>query len=361
MLPDEWPTTWPPPSAWSASPRCSRSSAPRRRRGERVLVLGATGAVGQVAVQLAKLLGAGRVVGAGRNAERFERVRELGADAVVELGEGDLAEAFEQAAGGQLDVVIDPLWGEPAMAALRAIATERAPRQRRASPPAPTSGCRSSRCATARARSTRSPPAGPRSSAKARACTDRLLEYALAGHLTVDREVVPLEDVAAAWQRQDASPGRKLVIALGRMTLVGRPVRRREDDRILRGRTRYLDDIDPPGRGPRRLRAQPVRARPRSAASACPTRLEGVLAVITAADLEGRAQRPAGAGLRGRRGRRRGPPGARQATRCATPASRWRPCWRSRARSPRTPPSWSRSTTSRSTRCWTARAAPTSR
>ncbi len=54
--------------------------------GERVLVLGATGAVGQVAVQLAKLLGAGRVVGAGRNAERLERVRELGADAVVELG-----------------------------------------------------------------------------------------------------------------------------------------------------------------------------------------------------------------------------------------------------------------------------------
>jgi NADPH:quinone reductase len=181
-------------------------------RGGRVLVLGATGAVGQVAVQLARLFGAGRVVGAGRSAERLERVRELGADAVVELSEGDLAEAFEQAAGGQLDIVIDPLWGEPAMAALRAIATNgrlvnvgqsagadvRLPleivRNRQGAIHAISSGW------------TALEP-------KARAYR-RLMEYAVAGHLTVDREVVPLGDVAAAWQRQDASPGRKLVIAL---------------------------------------------------------------------------------------------------------------------------------------------------
>jgi hypothetical protein len=37
----------------------------------------------------------------------------------------------------------------------------------------------------------------------------------LAGRLTVDREVVPLEDVTAAWERQDASPGKKLVISVG--------------------------------------------------------------------------------------------------------------------------------------------------
>ena len=183
-------------------------------RGERVLVLGATGAVGQVAVQLAKLFGAGRVVGAGRSAERLERVRELGADAVVGLGEGDLAETFEHAAGGQLDVVIDPLWGEPAMAALRAIATNgrlvnvgqsagadvRLPlevvRNRQGAIHAISSGWTGVE-------------------AKARAYR-RLVEYAVAGHLTVDREVVPLEEVGTAWQRQDASPGRKLVIALGR-------------------------------------------------------------------------------------------------------------------------------------------------
>jgi NADPH:quinone reductase len=181
--------------------------------GERVLVLGATGAVGQMAVQLAKLMGAGRVVGAGRSAERLERVRELGADEVVELSRGELTEAFEQAAGGQLDIVIDPLWGEPAMAALRAIATEgrlvnvgqsagtdvRLPlelvRNRQAAIHAISSGWTGLEVKAAAYR--------------------RLLERAADGHLTVDLDVLPLEDVAAAWERQDASPGRKLVIAVG--------------------------------------------------------------------------------------------------------------------------------------------------
>ncbi|HEV3377306.1 MAG TPA: zinc-binding alcohol dehydrogenase family protein, partial [Thermoleophilaceae bacterium] len=54
--------------------------------GAHVLVTGATGAVGLVAVQLAKLKGAARVVAAGRNRERLQRARELGADATVELG-----------------------------------------------------------------------------------------------------------------------------------------------------------------------------------------------------------------------------------------------------------------------------------
>jgi NADPH:quinone reductase-like Zn-dependent oxidoreductase len=180
--------------------------------GERVLVLGATGAVGQVAVQLAKLMGAGRVVGAGRNPESLGRARELGADEVVELRDGDLAGAFEQAAGGQLDIVIDTLWGEPAMAALSAIAPEgrlvnvgqsagtdvRLPleivRNRHGAIHAISSGW-------------------TRLERKADAYRS-LLEHALAGRLMVDRDVVSLEDVAAAWERQAASPGRKLVISM---------------------------------------------------------------------------------------------------------------------------------------------------
>jgi hypothetical protein len=43
----------------------------------------------------------------------------------------------------------------------------------------------------------------------------RLLEHAVAGRLTVDREVVALDDVSAAWERQEASPGKKLVISIG--------------------------------------------------------------------------------------------------------------------------------------------------
>ena len=84
-----------------------------------MLVLGATGTVGQVAVQAAKLLGASRVVAAGRNPDGLARAAELGADATVSLTEaGDLAEAFREASGGGFDVIVDPLWGGPAVAAM---------------------------------------------------------------------------------------------------------------------------------------------------------------------------------------------------------------------------------------------------
>jgi NADPH2:quinone reductase len=182
--------------------------------GERVLVLGATGAVGQMAVQLAKLMGAGRVVGAGRNAERLERVRELGADDVVELGDGDLTAALEQAAGGNLDVVIDPLWGEPAMAALRAIATEgrlvNVGQSAGTDVEIPIASVRNQQGAIHAISSGWTPL-----ERKADAYR-RLLEHVVAGRLTVDREVVPLDDVAAAWERQEESPGKKLVISIGK-------------------------------------------------------------------------------------------------------------------------------------------------
>ena len=182
--------------------------------GERVLVLGATGAVGQMAVQLAKLMGAGRVVGAGRSAERLARVRELGADEVVELGDGDLAGAFEQAAGGPLDIVIDPLWGEPAMTALRAIATEgrlvNVGQSAGADVRLPLEIVRNRQGAIHAISS------GWTGLERKVDAYRRLLELALAGRLEIDREVVPLDSVAAAWERQGESPGRKIVITLGR-------------------------------------------------------------------------------------------------------------------------------------------------
>jgi len=73
------------------------------RQGDRVLVLGATGTVGQVAIQAAKLLGAAHVVAAGRDREGLERALELGADDAVPL-DGDF---------GEPTYVLDPLWGEP--------------------------------------------------------------------------------------------------------------------------------------------------------------------------------------------------------------------------------------------------------
>jgi aerobic carbon-monoxide dehydrogenase large subunit len=71
------------------------------------------------------------------------------------------------------------------------------------------------------------------------------------------------------------------------MTLVGRPIRRREDERILRGRTRYLDDIDPPGAAHVAFVRSPF-AHARIGGIDVPDGPVGVIAVITARDLEGR-------------------------------------------------------------------------
>src|SRR5260370_21909514 len=92
--------------------------------GETVLILGATGVIGQLAVQMAKLLGARRVIGAGRNERMLSMLSELGADATIQLDQDQdsLKEAFARAAGDQgFDVIIDYLWGRPTEALLAAI------------------------------------------------------------------------------------------------------------------------------------------------------------------------------------------------------------------------------------------------
>ena len=93
------------------------------RPGDRVLVLGATGTAGSVAVQGAKLLGAERVVAAGRNPERLARALVLGADATVRLDEDDLPARLGDACGGDgPTLVVDLLWAEPIHAATVAAA-----------------------------------------------------------------------------------------------------------------------------------------------------------------------------------------------------------------------------------------------
>ena len=87
--------------------------------GETVLVLGASGSVGQVAIQAARMMGAGRVVGMARSEAGREKVLALGADAAIGSdGEvEDLVDRIHEATGGGADLVIDGLWGKPAAAA----------------------------------------------------------------------------------------------------------------------------------------------------------------------------------------------------------------------------------------------------
>ncbi|HET9742205.1 MAG TPA: zinc-binding alcohol dehydrogenase family protein [Terriglobales bacterium] len=87
--------------------------------GESVLVLGATGIAGRLAVTIAKLLGAARVVAAGRNRQVLDMLRKQGADATIQLdlSPEELREAFVREAGGSgFQVVLDYVWGKPAEA-----------------------------------------------------------------------------------------------------------------------------------------------------------------------------------------------------------------------------------------------------
>lgn len=102
----------------------------RFQAGETVLINGATGAAGLVAVQVAKQLGARKVIVTGRNAEQLETLRSLGADVVIpfDLRPNNLqgVRHFEQALAATfadgLDVVVDYLWGSSARIIIVAVA-----------------------------------------------------------------------------------------------------------------------------------------------------------------------------------------------------------------------------------------------
>jgi NADPH:quinone reductase-like Zn-dependent oxidoreductase len=121
--------------AAAMNPAMSSWVALRRRvplkPGQSVLVLGATGNAGTMAVRVAKLLGAGRVVGAGRDAGRLADVTAAGADAVVQLTADTEATATALAeAAAEVDIVIDYLWSEPAQQTMTTLVKARADRSR---------------------------------------------------------------------------------------------------------------------------------------------------------------------------------------------------------------------------------------
>ncbi|HEX4562885.1 MAG TPA: zinc-binding alcohol dehydrogenase family protein [Solirubrobacteraceae bacterium] len=183
----------------------------RMKAGEHVVVLGASGVLGQIAVQAARHLGAGRVVAAARSQDGLELARALGADATVGIGEpGELASALRDAADGRIDVVVDPLFGEPLAAAAEAASF----RARLVT--LGTSAGQTSTLSSAAIRgkmldilghsNVYAPPEVKREAYL------RMAELAVAGGLRVEVERIPLAEVRAAWERLAASPHRKLVL-----------------------------------------------------------------------------------------------------------------------------------------------------
>jgi NADPH:quinone reductase len=188
--------------------------------GEQVLVLGAGGVVGQAAVQLARTVGARRVIAAARSEAARKRALAARPDALVLLDDDDtvdgLADAIRSACDGPLDLVLDPLFGLAAVAAMRVLR-----------PQGRLVNLGSSAAATA-----------PMESAPLRSSSLRVLGYtnnalsphmraealthvvqeAAAGRLTVEHERVPLARVTAAWVRHVAGQ------AGGRVVLIPEPV-----------------------------------------------------------------------------------------------------------------------------------------
>lgn len=180
--------------------------------GESVVVLGATGVVGTVAVQAARLLGAGAIVAVGRNAGRLAQARELGATAVTRIGDDEIADVIRDATGGGgANVVIDTLCGPPAEAALGAMAIGgrlvQLGRSAAETMEVPSATVRGRTLSIIGHTNVWTPPEVRRDAHR------WLLERAGAGELRVEVETVPLADVSEAWTRQKSSPGHKLVLA----------------------------------------------------------------------------------------------------------------------------------------------------
>lgn len=181
------------------------------RPDDRVLVLGATGTVGSIALQVARLLGAKRIVAAGRDRGRLERARELGADATVSLDGDGLSKRLREAAGGDgPTLVVDALWGEPVQAAVEAAAPEAriVHLGQSAGPDAtfPSATVRGKRLSILGHSNFALSPDERR-----QAYLD-VTEHVAAGRIKIDVETFSLDEVEGAWKSQES--GSKAVVRL---------------------------------------------------------------------------------------------------------------------------------------------------
>jgi len=186
--------------------------------GENALILGATGVTGKLAVRLAKLLGAARVVAAGRNQQVLNSMGQLGADATIRLDMSakDLHEALVREAGESgFQVVIDYVWGQPTEAFLSAITTREFAtiKSETRLVQAGESAGPTIALPAAVLRSTALTIMGTAGIPTGEVLADALQQvmmHAANGELQVDTERVRLADIESAWQRDQH--GRRLVV-----------------------------------------------------------------------------------------------------------------------------------------------------
>jgi len=201
-------------SSWAAYTERARLKA-----GETVLVNGATGAAGRLAVQIARHLGAKKVIATGRNGAALKSVAALGADVVIPLAEEGttLEERFKEQFASRVDVVADYLWGNSAERLLIAAAKGGAD----AVP------IRFVQIGSASGQEITLPSAVLRSSAiellgsgigsirsdRLMSCIDGLLRSVVQAGLKIATRVAPLADVESAWLNEDRTSRTVLTVA----------------------------------------------------------------------------------------------------------------------------------------------------
>jgi NADPH:quinone reductase-like Zn-dependent oxidoreductase len=197
-------------SSWVALRRRVPGALPE---GGSVLILGATGNAGRIAIEVARRLGAARVVGAGRDGARLAA---LAAEAGIDVAALDDADRLG-ALAGDVDVVIDYVWGEPAAAALAAVVTARPDRGKPltwiqigsvAGPdaPIPSAALRAARLAIVGSGQGSVPTPDILAEIPA------LAAEITAGTFAVHARAIPLADVADAWAQAEAGTTERLVL-----------------------------------------------------------------------------------------------------------------------------------------------------
>jgi NADPH:quinone reductase-like Zn-dependent oxidoreductase len=198
-------------SGWVAMQRAEMSA------GDTVLILGATGVAGQLAIQTARIMGAKRVIAAGRN---VAAISAASVDTVIGLAEPEeaIAEALAKEVGSGIDVVIDYIWGRPAELTLEALAKGFKTIATRSTRYVEV-GASAARTITLPAEVLRAVDLTLKGSgfgaAKLEeifAAIPKLFEQAAAGKLTIDVEPVPLTEVESAWNR--TGKGRRIVFTM---------------------------------------------------------------------------------------------------------------------------------------------------
>ncbi|MGR7895813.1 quinone oxidoreductase family protein [Klebsiella aerogenes] len=189
-------------SAWAALVKRAQFQA-----GETVLINGATGSAGQLAVQIARYLGAKKIIATGRNAQALTA---LAADECINLtaDEQTLNAQFAAASAGQIDVVVDYLWGRSAELLLPILAKytpgDKPVRYVQVGSLAGADIGLNGAVLRAAPLQLMGSGIGSLTMPQLLAATGEMLQAAVPGHFTIATTPLPLRDVAAAWPRDNS-------------------------------------------------------------------------------------------------------------------------------------------------------------